>query len=99
MRKSHGNLRGARMFRRASPLAGKLPTCVGGGDSELAVDSVGRLYLNDLTLANFSTSRSDDQGKTFTDSCSGVADTVVDRQWYAVEGDPTLNDGTQLNDN
>src|SRR5690348_8897008 len=32
--------------------AGKLPTCAGGGDSELATDSANHLYFNDLTLAN-----------------------------------------------
>ncbi|MHB8508979.1 MAG: hypothetical protein ACYDGR_10090 [Candidatus Dormibacteria bacterium] len=68
---------------------GKPPTCVGGGDSELAVDSAGHLYLNDLTLLNFSTSRSDDGGKTFTASCTGVPAVGVDRQWYATSGDPT----------
>lgn len=72
---------------------GKPPSCAGGGDSELAVDSAGHLYLNDLTLANFSTSRSDDGGKTFTASCAGVPGAGVDRQWYAASGDPT-NGGT-----
>src|SRR5206468_11799329 len=42
-----------------------------------------------LTLANFSTSRSDDQGASFTCSNTGVPDAVVDRQWYAFDGDPT----------
>ena len=62
--------------------------CAGGGDSELGVDSAGHLYFNDLTLANFSVYRSDDQGATFTCSNAGVPDTVVDRQWYAIDGDP-----------
>ena len=39
--------------------------CPGGGDTELAVDGAGRLYFNDLSLANFSVSRSDDQGRSF----------------------------------
>src|SRR5713101_3001685 len=43
----------------------------------------------DLTLANFSTSRSDDNGASFTCSNTGVPDAVVDRQWYAFDGDPT----------
>ena len=77
----------------AAPLEGKISTCHGGGDTEIAVDSVGHLYFNDLTLANFSTSRSDDSGASFTCSNTGVPDTVVDRQWYAVDGDPT-NGGT-----
>jgi hypothetical protein len=74
----------------AAPLTGKVTTCHGGGDTEIAVDSLGRLYFNDLTLANFSTSRSDDFGVTFALTCSntGVADTLVDRQWYSIDGDP-----------
>jgi hypothetical protein len=77
----------------AAPLEGKVTTCHGGGDTEMAIDTVGHLYFNDLTLANFSTSRSDDFGASFTCSNTGGPDTVVDRQWYAVDGDPT-NGGT-----
>jgi hypothetical protein len=77
----------------AAPFEGKATTCHGGGDTEIAVDTAGHLYFNDLTLANFSTARSDDSGATFTCSNTGVPDTVVDRQWYAVDGDP-LNGGT-----
>src|SRR6266705_1069017 len=73
----------------ATALEGKVTICFGGGDSEIAVDSAGHLYFADLTLANFSTSRSDDQGATFTCSNTGVPDAVVDRQWYAFDGDPT----------
>ncbi len=77
----------------AAPLGGKVTTCHGGGDTEIAVDPKGRLYFNDLTLANFSVARSDDQGRTFTCSNTGVPDAIVDRQWYAVDGDP-LNGGS-----
>ena len=73
----------------ATPLEGKVTTCAGGGDTELSVDSAGHLYFNDLTLANFSVSRSDDGGVTFTCSNTGVPDAAVDRQWYAIDGDPT----------
>jgi hypothetical protein len=72
---------------------GKLPTCAGGGDTELATDPAGNLYFNDLTLLNFSTARSSDQGRTFLASCAGVAVTPVDRQWYAVDGNP-MNGGS-----
>ena len=68
---------------------GKAPTCAGGGDSELATDSANNLYFADLTLANFSTARSNDQGRTFTSSCVSTPITPVDRQWYAVDGNPT----------
>ena len=77
----------------AAPLEGKVTTCNGGGDTELGVDDAGHLYFNDLTLANFSTARSDDFGATFTCSNTGVPDTAVDRQWYAIDGDP-LNGGS-----
>ncbi|HWX18183.1 MAG TPA: hypothetical protein VNY07_16525 [Chthoniobacterales bacterium] len=73
----------------AIALEGKVTTCFGGGDTETGVDSAGHLYFADLTLANFSTSRSDDHGATFTCSDTGVPDAVVDRQWYAFDGDPT----------
>src|SRR5207245_976615 len=72
-----------------TPLQGKATACAGGGDSELAVDSAGHLYFNDLTLANFSVARSDDKGVTFPCNNTGVPDTAVDRQWYATDGDPT----------
>ena len=90
------SLDGGRTFKwvvGAAPFEGKVTTCHGGGDSEIAVDPLGRLYFNDLTLANFSTARSDDFGVTFTCSNTGVPDSVVDRQWYAIDGDP-LNGGS-----
>lgn len=77
----------------ATAQEGKVTTCHGGGDTELAIDNAGRIYFNDLTLANFSTGRSDDFGVTFTCSNTGVPDTAVDRQWYAIDGDP-LNGGS-----
>lgn len=66
-------------------------TCpAGGGDTELATDTAGNLYFNDLYAANFATARSADQGRTFApSSCVGVTTTPDDRQWYAVDGDPT----------
>ncbi len=75
--------------RAAADKQGKLvPGCAGGGDTELGVDSAGHLYFNDLTLANFSVYRSDNQGQTFLCNNTGVPDTAVDRQWYASDGDP-----------
>ena len=83
---------GGRTFKwvtAATTKEGKPTPCAGGGDTELAVDSSGNLYFNDLTLANFSTARSGDHGVSFVCSNTGVPDTAVDRQWYATEGDPT----------
>jgi hypothetical protein len=81
-------------IRAAAQPSGKLTTCVGGGDSEMATDSANHLYFNELTLANFSTSRSDNGGDSFTSSCSGVLTPINDREWYAVDGDPTLGTGS-----
>jgi hypothetical protein len=77
------------------PTQGKVVPCPGGGDTELAVDGAGHLYFADLYLVNFTTARSDDQGVTFKglpgQSCNstGIPDAVVDRQWFATDGDPT----------
>src|SRR3954447_563968 len=93
------SLDGGRTFKwvpAAAPLSGKPTTCHGGGDSELAVDPPGRLYFNDLTPANFSVARSDDLGRTFTCSNTGVPDAGVDRQWYALDGDPTTGGSLYL---
>jgi len=75
------------------PKTGKPNSCAGGGDTELAVDTGGNLYFNDLTLVNFSTARSEDHGATFLCSNAGVPDAAVDRQWYAVDGNPRTGDG------
>ena len=93
------SLDGGRTFKwvpAAAPLGGKTTTCGGGGDSELAVDPAGRLYFNDLTAANFSVARSDDFGRTFVCSNTGVPDAAVDRQWYALDGDPTAGGSLYL---
>src|SRR5438874_1634755 len=79
------------VFSLAGP-SSKLPLAL-SADTEIAVDLNGRLYFNALTLANFSTARSDDHGISFTCSNTGVPDTAVDRQWYAIDGDP-LNGGS-----
>ena len=76
------SLDGGKTFKwvvAATALEGKYTTCFGGGDTETGVDSAGHLYFADLTLANFSTSRSDDLGATVTCSNTGVPDAVVDR--------------------
>lgn len=81
----------------AAPLNGKVDACPGGGDTELAVDGAGRLYFNDLSLANFSVSRSDDQGRSFLPcNSTAVPDGGVDRQWYALDGDPTAGGSLYL---
>src|SRR3984893_2865338 len=75
------SLDGGRTFKwvvGAAAFEGKGTTCHGGGGTEIGVDVAGHLYFNDLTLANFSTARSDDFGASFTCSNTGVPDAAVD---------------------
>jgi hypothetical protein len=81
------------------PFHGKATPCQGGADTELAVDSAGHLYFNDLSVGNFSTARSDDGGTTFTCTDVGVPDASVDRQWYSMDGDPTNGGSLYLTGN
>src|SRR5438270_4723778 len=64
-------------------------TCVGGGDSALAVDSKNRLYYADLQgLTDVSNSASSDQGSTWLSTCNAADAVGVDRPWIAAFGDP-----------
>lgn len=54
-------------------LAGKPTTCVGGGDTDLFLDSTDALYFSDLQgLTNISNSRSTDGSAHFTTNCLGA---------------------------
>ena len=73
----------------APPVGKPLVTCVGGGDSGLAVDSVNRLYFVDLQgLTDVSNSVSSDQGTTWSTTCNAANATGVDRPWIAAYGNP-----------
>lgn len=73
----------------APPVGKPLVTCVGGGDSGLAVDSVNRLYFVDLQgLTDVSNSVSSDQGATWSTTCNAANATGVDRPWITAFGDP-----------
>ena len=79
---------GAASFHNvAGNLSGKPLTCYGGGDTEAQVDPVsGSLFFSDLQgLTNFSNSRSDNKGATFSTSCASVSGVGVDRQWLALD--------------
>src|SRR6266404_1056995 len=68
---------------------GKPTTCVGGGDSGFAIDSVNRIYFADLQgLTDVSNSVSSDQGATWLTTCNAANDVGVDRPWIAAFGDP-----------
>ena len=57
----------------ASPFGKPAVTCVGGGDSALAVDTKNRLYFADLQgLTDVSNSVSSDQGATWLTTCNAA---------------------------
>jgi hypothetical protein len=68
---------------------GRLANCPqGGGDTELAIDPSGDLFYSDLqNLTNLTDSVSTDQGATFTSNCASQPNVIVDRMWYAIQGD------------
>ena len=72
-----------------SPYGKPNVTCVGGGDSALAVDTANRLYFVDLQgLTDVSNSVSSDQGAVWLSTCNAANDVGVDRPWIATFGDP-----------
>ena len=77
---------------------GRLENCPqGGGDTELQLDPSGDLFYSDLqNLTNLTDSVSTDKGATFTSNCASQPNVIVDRMWYAIQGDyhggtPTSN--------
>jgi hypothetical protein len=66
---------------------GKPATCVGGGDTDLYLDSRGALYFSDLQgLTNISDSMSTDGGATWSTNCAGAPNAPDDRMWFAGTG-------------
>jgi hypothetical protein len=78
---------------------GKPTTCVGGGDTDLFLDSGNALYFSDLQgLTNISNSKSTDGGATWTTNCAGAPNTPDDRMWFAGTGSSAANDLTLYQD-
>src|SRR5207237_37426 len=72
-----------------SPYGKPNVTCVGGGDSGLAVDAANRLYFVDLQgLTDVSNSVSSDQGATWLSTCNAANAAGVDRPWITAFGAP-----------
>ncbi len=78
---------------------GKPSTCVGGGDTDLFLDSGNALYFSDLQgLTNISNSMSTDGGATWTTNCVGAPNTPDDRMWFAGTGSTAGNNLTLYQD-
>ncbi len=66
---------------------GKPTTCVGGGDTDLFLDSGNALYFSDLQgLTNISNSKSTDGGAHWSTNCAGAPNTPDDRMWFTGTG-------------
>jgi hypothetical protein len=78
---------------------GKPATCVGGGDTDLFLDTHNALYFSDLQgLTNISNSVSSDGGATWSTSCAGAPNTPDDRMWFAGTGSLAGNNLTLYQD-
>jgi hypothetical protein len=65
----------------------KPATCIGGGDSDLFLDSHNALYFSDLQgLSNISNSVSRNGGRTWSTNCAGAPNTPDDRMWFTGTG-------------
>lgn len=89
----------AKTFKLApsNSTTGKPDACPGGGDTDLAVspsflqrfDFLNFVDLQGLT--NFSTGISSNGGKSFSCNPASSTATVVDRQWFGIDKNPTSN--------
>jgi hypothetical protein len=78
---------------------GKPSTCVGGGDTDLFLDSHNALYFSDLQgLTNISNSMSTDGGATWSTNCAGAPNTPDDRMWFAGTGSSAAGNLTLYQD-
>ncbi len=86
----HRSTDGGNQFNIVS-FAGLRPNAPpGGGDTDVVVDDQGAAYFVDLEgLAELSCAVSQDNGNNWTTNQACVADTVVDRQWFALDNGPT----------
>ena len=85
----HRSTDGGNQFNIVS-FAGLRPNAPpGGGDTDVVVDDQGDAYFVDLEgLAELSCAVSEDDGNNWTTNQACVLDTVVDRQWFAVDNGP-----------
>lgn len=73
---------GATFTRTGNALSGQNADYSGGGDSDVAVDAGGRVYMADLG-AGIPVIASSDQGKTWNLTKNAAGGTSTDREWVA----------------
>ena len=83
----HRSTNDGRKFHLVSSIGVRPDEPPGGGDTDVAVDDQGTVYFTDLEgpLTEIGASVSNDNGNTWRKNAASVQQTVVDRQWYAVD--------------
>ena len=85
----HRSMDGGKQFNIVSFRGTRPDAEPGGGDTDIATDDQGNAYYVDLeALVNLGAAVSNDNGNTWKKNPAAVQQTVVDRQWFA------LNNGT-----
>jgi hypothetical protein len=83
----HRSTNDGKKFHLVSTIGVRPDEPPGGGDTDVAVDDQGNIYFTDLEgpLTEIGASVSNDNGNTWRKNAAAVQQTVVDRQWYAVD--------------
>jgi hypothetical protein len=89
----HRSTNDGREFHLVSTIGTRPDGPPGGGDTDIATDDQGNAYFVDLegALNEFGVSVSNDNGNTWRKNPAAVQQSVVDRQWYAVDNGPSAS--------
>jgi hypothetical protein len=87
----HRSTTDGRKFHLVSTIGSRPDEPPGGGDTDVTVDDQGNVYFIDLEgpLTEIGASVSNDNGNTWRKNPAAVQQTVVDRQWFAVDNGAT----------
>lgn len=83
----HRSTSDGKKFHLVSTIGTRPDEPPGGGDTDVAVDDQGTVYFTDLEgpLTEVGASVSNDNGNTWRKNPAALQQSVVDRQWYAVD--------------
>jgi hypothetical protein len=87
----HRSTNDGKKFHLVSTIGTRPDAPPGGGDTDITVDDQGNVYFTDLEgpLTEVGASVSNDNGNTWRKNPAALQQTVVDRQWYAVDNGAT----------
>jgi hypothetical protein len=91
----HRSTDNGRSFNLVSAVGARPDGPPGGGDSDVALDDQGFVYFADLegALDELGVSVSNDGGHNWRKNPAAVQQTIVDRQWLAIDNGPTTGSG------